>query len=124
MDFIFTVRDQAAGELCPAWPGQPVTAHWDFADPSKVAGEREVQLKAFKAAQSQIANRIRLFLSLPIDKLDRASLERKCASWAPQSRPDGGNNDAANAILSSRRRSGGERAMPPASARCLTPESR
>ena len=75
MDFIFTVCDQAAGELCPAWPGQPVTAHWDFADPSKVAGDREAQLKAFKAAQSQIANRIRLFLSLPIDKLDRASLQ-------------------------------------------------
>ncbi|MBC7859638.1 MAG: arsenate reductase ArsC [Burkholderiaceae bacterium] len=75
MDFIFTVCDQAAGELCPAWPGQPVTAHWDFADPSKVTGEREAQLKAFKAAQSQIANRIRLFLSLPIDKLDRASLQ-------------------------------------------------
>ena len=75
MDFIFTVCDQAAGEVCPAWPGQPVTAHWDFSDPSKVVGDREAQLKAFKMAQSQIANRIRLFLSLPIDKIDRVSLQ-------------------------------------------------
>ena len=77
MDFIFTVCDQAAGEVCPAWPGQPVTAHWDFADPSKVGGEREAQIKAFKMAQTQIANRIRLFLSLPIDKLDRVSLQAR-----------------------------------------------
>jgi arsenate reductase len=77
MDFVFTVCDQAAGEACPAWPGQPITAHWGFADPAAVLGEREQRLKAFRLAQSQIANRIRLFLSLPIDKIDRMSLQTK-----------------------------------------------
>jgi len=77
MDFVFTVCDQAAGEACPAWPGQPITAHWGFADPAAVLGEREQRLKAFRSAQSQIANRIRLFLSLPIDKIDRISLQTR-----------------------------------------------
>lgn len=77
MDFIFTVCDQAAGEACPAWPGQPVTAHWGFPDPAKVLGDREQQKKAFANAEFQIANRIRLFLSLPVDKLDRMSLQTR-----------------------------------------------
>ena len=77
MDFIFTVCDQAAGEACPAWPGQPVTAHWGFSDPSKVEGGRDIQLKAFTTALFQITNRIRLFMSLPIDKIDRLSLQTK-----------------------------------------------
>ena len=75
MDFVFTVCDQAAGEVCPAWPGQPITAHWAFADPAAVIGDREQQHKAFSASQFQIANRIRLFLSLPIEKIDRISLQ-------------------------------------------------
>jgi len=77
MDFIFTVCDQAAGEACPAWPGQPITAHWGFADPATVAGDPEHQLKAFTQAQFQIASRIRLLLSLPMDKLDRMSLQAR-----------------------------------------------
>lgn len=76
MDFIFTVCDQAAGETCPVWPGQPISAHWGFADPAAVTGDQEKQLKAFTSAEFQIANRIRLLLSLPIDKLDRLSLQR------------------------------------------------
>lgn len=75
MDFIFTVCDQAAGEVCPAWPGQPITAHWGFADPTLAQGGRDKQLKAFSNAQFQIANRIRLFINLPIDKIDRMSLQ-------------------------------------------------
>lgn len=77
MDFIFTVCDQAAGEACPAWPGQPITAHWGFADPAKVVGDPEQQFKAFANTEFQIASRIRLFLSLPFDKLDRLSLQAK-----------------------------------------------
>jgi arsenate reductase len=75
MDFIFTVCDRAAGETCPLWPGQPLTAHWDFVDPAAVTGDREKQHKAFTHAEFQIANRIRLLLSLPIDKLDHLSLQ-------------------------------------------------
>ena len=75
MDFIFTVCNQAAGETCPAWPGQPITAHWDFVDPASVMGDYAKQRRAFVLAQHQIATRIRLFLSLPLDKLDRLSLQ-------------------------------------------------
>jgi arsenate reductase len=77
MDFIFTVCDQAAGEVCPAWPGQPVTAHWGFADPAAARGDQEQQLRAFTLAEFQITNRIRLFLNLPFDKLDRLSLQKR-----------------------------------------------
>ena len=78
MDFIFTVCNQAAGEACPAWPGQPITAHWGFADPAAaVDGDRAQQLAAFSNAMFQIANRIRLFLSLPIDKVDPMSLQTR-----------------------------------------------
>lgn len=84
MDFIMTVCDQAAGEACPAWPGQPITAHWGFADPAKVEGDREKQLRAFSNAQFQIANRIRLFMSLPIEKIDRMSLQTKLRELGQQ----------------------------------------
>jgi arsenate reductase len=74
MDFIFTVCNQAAGEACPAWPGQPITAHWDFTDPAAAVGGRDKQHRAFVDVQHQIAARIRLFLSLPSGRLDRLSL--------------------------------------------------
>ena len=77
MDFVFTVCDQAAGESCPVWPGQPITAHWGFADPAAVVGDQEKRLKAFTSAQFEIVNRIRLLLSLPIDKIDRLSLQTR-----------------------------------------------
>jgi len=86
MDFIFTVCDQAAGEACPAWPGQPITAHWGFADPATVAGDPEHQLKAFTQAQFQIASRIRLLLSLPMDKLERLSLQARLRELGEQRR--------------------------------------
>ena len=77
MDFVFTVCDQAAGEVCPVWPGQPVTAHWSFADPAAVEGERLDRLRAFRQAHAQILNRVRALASLPIEKLDRLALMRQ-----------------------------------------------
>lgn len=77
MDFVFTVCDQAAGEVCPVWPGQPLTAHWGFADPVKVEGDAQRCLDAFGQVQHEIANRLRLFLSLPLAKLDRLAIKRE-----------------------------------------------
>jgi len=77
MDFIFTVCDRAAGEVCPTWPGQPITAHWGFADPAAVVGDPAKQLKTFTNTQFQIANRIRTFLSLPLVSIDRLSLQNQ-----------------------------------------------
>jgi arsenate reductase (thioredoxin) len=87
MDFIFTVCNQAAGEACPAWPGQPITAHWGFADPAVVHGDRAQQLAAFSSAMFQIATRIRLFLSLPIDKVDPMSLQTRLRDLNSPRRP-------------------------------------
>jgi arsenate reductase len=84
MDFIMTVCDQAAGEACRRGPAKPITAHWGFADPTKIEGDREKQLKAFSNAQFQIANRIRLFMSLPIEKIDRMSLQTKLRELGQQ----------------------------------------
>ena len=77
LDFVFTVCDRVAGEACPAWPGQPITAHWSFADPAAAIGNEAFRYRAFLDAQQQIATRIRLFLSLPIAKLDRLSLQKQ-----------------------------------------------
>lgn len=84
MDFIFTVCDHAAGEVCPAWPGQPVTAHWGFSDPTTVEGEHDKKLRAFAQAQFQITNRIRLFMSLPIEKIDHISLQAQLRELGQQ----------------------------------------
>ncbi len=75
-DFIFTVCDNAAGEACPLWPGKPATAHWGIPDPAHVAGD-EARRAAFKKAADQLARRIQLFLSLPIEKLDKLTLKEK-----------------------------------------------
>jgi arsenate reductase len=77
-DFIFTVCDNAAGEVCPVWPGRPATAHWGIPDPAHVEGE-EARRAAFKRAAEQLARRIQLFMSLPIEKLDRLALQQKLA---------------------------------------------
>jgi len=77
MDFIFTVCDNAAGELCPVWPGQPVTAHWGVEDPAAVLGSDDEKRKAFLKAFTLLAARINLLLSLPIEKVDRLSLKAK-----------------------------------------------
>jgi arsenate reductase len=77
MDFVFTVCDSAAGETCPIWPGQPITAHWGVPDPAAVQGTEEDKRKAFHEAFTQLSTRIRLFLNLPFQKLEQAALKRK-----------------------------------------------
>src|ERR1700747_3240089 len=76
MDFVFTVCDQAAGEVCPVWPGNPVTAHWGVPDPAAVHGTPAEQRGAFREAYVLLESRIKLFTALPIDKLDRLAIKR------------------------------------------------
>ena len=75
MDFVFTVCDQAAGEVCPVWPGQPITAHWGVEDPAQFQGTEEEKSRKFATVASILKRRIELFVSLPIEKLDRLSLQ-------------------------------------------------
>jgi len=77
MDFVITVCDKAAGEVCPIWPGQPMTAHWGFEDPAAAQGSDEARRKVFMKVFVEIARRIELMLALPIEKLDRLALERQ-----------------------------------------------
>ena len=79
IDFIFTVCDNAAGETCPFWPGKPATAHWGIPDPAHVEGDDEARRAAFRKASEQLARRIQLFMSLPIEKLDKLTLKEKLA---------------------------------------------
>jgi arsenate reductase len=79
LDFVFTVCDQAAGEVCPIWPGQPMTAHWGINDPAAATGAEEAKRKAFFRAYNELTTRISLFLNLPLDKLDRLTLQAKLA---------------------------------------------
>ena len=79
IDFVFTVCDNAAGETCPIWPGRPATAHWGIPDPAAVQGEDAAKRAAFRRAYDQLARRIQLFMSLPIDKLDKLALKEKLA---------------------------------------------
>jgi len=80
MDFVITVCDHAAGELCPVWPGQPITAHWGFPDPAKVDGGDETKHRAFARVARELATRIQLFISLPLATLDRLMLETQVRS--------------------------------------------
>ena len=75
LDFVFTVCDNAAGELCPAWPGQPMTAHWGIEDPAAVEGE--AQPRAFRNAFFALQRRIQLFLALPMESIDELSLQQR-----------------------------------------------
>ncbi len=77
MDFVFTVCDNAANEVCPIWPGQPMTAHWGIPDPAAVRGTPEEMEKAFRNAFVAIERRIGLFLSLPIETLDKLALKKE-----------------------------------------------
>ncbi|GAA0219071.1 hypothetical protein GCM10009125_05020 [Castellaniella daejeonensis] len=76
-DFIFTVCDNAAGEVCPLWPGKPVSAHWGVPDPAAVEGSEEQKVKAFKDTALILRRRIELFVSLPFERLDAMSLQHK-----------------------------------------------
>jgi arsenate reductase len=77
LDFVFTVCDNAAGEMCPVWPGQPITAHWGVADPAAVVGTEQERRKAFLRAFTELSTRINLLLALPVEKLDRLTVKRK-----------------------------------------------
>jgi arsenate reductase len=80
MDFVFTVCDNAAGEVCPLWPGQPVTAHWGVPDPAAVHGTEEEIERAFRDAYFMLEKRIELFISLPHASLDSRELTQRCAA--------------------------------------------
>src|SRR5215471_552865 len=77
LDFVFTVCDNAAGEICPVWPGQPMTAHWGIPDPAEAKGSPAEIALAFKDAYRMLHQRIGVFTALPIRSLDRLSLQRR-----------------------------------------------
>jgi protein-tyrosine-phosphatase len=77
MDFILTVCDNAAGEVCPIWPGKPITAHWGVPDPAAVEGTDEEKRVAFRDAARVLRRRIELLASLPLDKLDKLSIQSR-----------------------------------------------
>jgi arsenate reductase len=77
MDFVFTVCDQAAGEVCPVWPGQPMTAHWGMPDPAAVEGPDEIKARAFLDTAITMKRRLELMLSLPMQSLDSLALQKR-----------------------------------------------
>ncbi len=77
LDFVFTVCDNAAGEVCPIWPGQPMTAHWGIEDPAAVEGGDEEKRRAFSKAFAEMNRRISLFTNLPLAKLDALAIKRE-----------------------------------------------
>lgn len=77
LDFVITVCDNAAGEVCPLWPGQPITAHWGVADPAAVLGSEAERMLAFREALRVLENRIKAFAALRPEALDRMSLQRR-----------------------------------------------
>jgi arsenate reductase len=77
LHFVFTVCDQAAGEACPLWPGQPMTAHWGVEDPAKFEGPHDAQLRFFRRIYMELDARIRIFSSLRLDDLDQLTLRRR-----------------------------------------------
>ncbi|MDM8012159.1 MAG: arsenate reductase ArsC [Parasphingorhabdus sp.] len=77
LDFVFTVCDNAAGETCPVWPGQPITAHWGIPDPAAVTGSEAEKRAAFTEAYRMMLNRISLFLALPLESIDKMSLQSR-----------------------------------------------
>jgi protein-tyrosine-phosphatase len=82
MDLVITVCDNAAGEVCPYWPGQPATAHWGYADPSETVGTDAQKLEAFKQTLHQIKRRLELFTSLPLISLSKLGLEKTARDLA------------------------------------------
>ena len=77
MDFVFTVCDNAADEVCPVWPGQPMTAHWGVPDPAAVEGTEAVKRAAFAETMKLMTNRISVFVNLPLESLDRLTLQKR-----------------------------------------------
>ena len=89
LDFVFTVCDNAAGEACPAWPGQPMTAHWGVEDPAAFVGPADEQRRLFRRIYLELARRIELFASLPIESLDRLSLQARLVEIGKSEPPTG-----------------------------------
>jgi protein-tyrosine-phosphatase len=89
LDFVFTVCDKAAGEVCPTWPGQPMTAHWAVEDPAAVEGSEEHRRRAFRNAFLLLEARIKLFTSLSIHSLDRIRLKEEVDSIGKTQLPKG-----------------------------------
>lgn len=83
MDLVITLCDDAAGETCPCWPGQPATAHWDYPDPAAVTGPHESRLAAFEHTLREMARRLELFINLPADKVDRLALQAHARTVVP-----------------------------------------
>ncbi len=84
LDFVITVCDKAAGEMCPLWPGQPITAHWGFPDPAAVEGTDDQKRAVFAQTVLQIRNRVHLFLSLPLETLDALAIEKRMRAIGQQ----------------------------------------
>jgi protein-tyrosine-phosphatase len=89
IDFIFTVCDDAAGEVCPIWPGHPAKAHWGVPDPSAVQGSDDEKRRAFLHAYVQLRKRIDLFTNLPFEKLDRLAMQQEMQSIGTSLRENG-----------------------------------
>ena len=84
LDFVFTVCDKAAGEACPLWPGQPITAHWGVADPAAVEGTQEQKLRAFSETAVVLKRRIEFLLALPLHRLDAMAIRNEVAQIGKQ----------------------------------------
>ena len=82
MDLVITVCDNAAGEVCPYWPGNPATAHWGYADPSEAAGDEDQRLEAFRQTLHGIHRRLEIFINLPLAKLDPTALAHSARELA------------------------------------------
>lgn len=89
LDFVFTVCDNAAGEVCPIWPGQPMTAHWGVPDPAAATGSPVEIARAFASAYGALQNRIAIFINLPISGLDRLSLQARLDAIGKTTESDG-----------------------------------
>jgi len=90
LDFVFTVCDDAAGEVCPLWPGQPVTAHWGVEDPAAFAGPEAQQRQLFRRVYVELERRIDLFTNLPLESLDRLALQQRLKEIGQRAAPRGG----------------------------------
>lgn len=90
MDFVITVCDQAAGEVCPVWPGQPMTAHWGFIDPAAATGSKTERKRLFAEVYRELRARLEIFTSLPMDQLDRQILRDRIRAMGVCDNEDSG----------------------------------
>ncbi len=88
LDFVFTVCDSAAAEVCPVWPGQPMTAHWGVADPAAFVGPEDALMKVFKRVYLELEARVKVFTSLRLEALDRLTLQRRLDEIGRETMPE------------------------------------